>query len=106
MQVVDHEPYLWFLFKKGNALFLDAYCSHGPASYSVLIELSAEEQAEYSQKGHAYLDRLAQAIQNSGPGRGYQLRDVTRVYLKESTDAVNEWRAGERAATKENDRAG
>lgn len=84
MQVVDHEPHAWFLFKEGNDLLLDVNCNHGPAGYSVMIQLSEEEEAEYSKKGHAYLNWLAQAVQDSGPGRGYQLRDVSTTYSKES----------------------
>lgn len=92
MQVVDHEPQAWFLFKEGNALFLDVNCNHGPVGYGVMIQLSAEEESEYSQKGHTYLNWLTQAVQDSGPGRGYQLRDVSAIYSKESMAAVNTWR--------------
>ncbi len=93
MQVVDHEPHAWFLLKEGNALLLDVNCNHGPVGYGVMIQLSAEEELEYSQKGHTYLNWLAQSVQDSGPGRGYQLRDVSAIYSKESMAAVNEWRA-------------
>lgn len=95
MQVVDHEPQIWFLFKEENALLLDVNCNHGPAGYCVMIQLSAEEKSEYSQKGHAYLNWLADAVQGSGPGRGYQLRDVSAIYSKETMAAINEWRAAE-----------
>ena len=95
MQVVDYEPHAWFLFKEGNVLLLDVNCNHGPVGYSVMIELSAEEESEHSQKGHTYLNWLGQAVQNSGPGRGYQLRDVSAIYSKESMAAVNEWRAAQ-----------
>ncbi|MEJ7848610.1 MAG: hypothetical protein WKF92_11035, partial [Pyrinomonadaceae bacterium] len=93
MQVVDHKPHAWFLFQEGNALLLDVNCSHGPAGYGIIIPLNAEEESEYSKKGHAYLDRLAQAVQYSGPGRGQQLRDVSAIYSKESMAAIDEWRA-------------
>ncbi len=95
MQVVDHEPHAWFLFKKGNALLLDVNCNHGPVGYGVMIQLSAEEESEYCQKGHTYLNWLAQSVQDSGPGRGYQLRDVSAIYSKESIATVNEWRASQ-----------
>jgi hypothetical protein len=93
MQVVEHEPYAWFLFKEGDALILDVNCNHGAVGYGVMIRLSAEEESEYSREGHSYLNRLAEAVQDSGPGRGYQLRDVSAVYAKESRSVVNEWRA-------------
>ena len=95
MQVVDHEPYVWFLFTEGNTFFLDVNCNHGPVGYSVMIQLNDAEELEYFQKGRAYLNWLAQAVQDSGPRQGYQLRDVTAIYSKESMAAVNEWRAAQ-----------
>jgi hypothetical protein len=95
MQVVDHEPQAWFLFQEGNALILDVNCNHGAVGYGVMIQLSAEESSEYAREGHAYLNRLAEAVQDAGPGRGHQLRDVTAVYSKASTAAVREWRASQ-----------
>jgi hypothetical protein len=96
VQVLDHEPHAWFLFKEGNTLFLDINCNHGPVGYGIMIQLSAREESEYSQKGHAYLNRLAQAVQDSGPGGGYQLRDVSATYSKEANAALNEWRAAQK----------
>jgi len=93
VHVIDHEPHAWFLFKEGDALLLDVNCNHGAAGYSIIIQLNVDEESEYSRKGHAYVDWLAQAVQDSGPGHGYQLRDVSATYAKESTAAVSEWRA-------------
>jgi hypothetical protein len=95
VQVVDHGPHEWFLFKEGNVLLLDVNCNHSAVGYGVMIQLSAEEESEYSQKGHTYLNWLARTVQDSGPGRGYQLRDVSAMYSKESMAAVNEWRAAQ-----------
>ncbi len=92
MQVVDHEPHAWFLFKEGDALLLDVNCNHGPVGYGVMIQLDAEEEAEYANKGHAYLDWLAQAVQDAGPGSSYQLRDISAAYSRASIEAVNAWR--------------
>lgn len=70
---------------------LDVNCTHGPAGYGIMIQLSAEEESEYSQKGHAYLNWLAQAVQASGPGRGHQLgEEVSALYLRESLAALKE----------------
>ena len=90
MQVIDQEPHFWFFFKEGEALLLDVNCNHGAVGYSVMIRLDAEEEAEYFRKGHDYLNWLAQAIQDSGPGRGYQLRDITASCAKESSEAIND----------------
>ena len=92
MQVVDHEPGAWFLFKESNTLFLDVHCNYRAVGYSIMIQLRAQEESEYSQKGHAYLNSLAQAVQDSGPRQGYQLRDVTACYSKAAMAALNEWR--------------
>ncbi len=92
MQVVDHEPHAWFLFKEGNAFLLDVNCNHSAVGYDVMIQLSAEEESKYSQEGHTYLNWLAQAVQYSGPGYDYQKRDVSAIYAKESMAAVDEWR--------------
>lgn len=93
MHVIDNEPHSWFLFKEADALLLDVNCNHGPAGYSVMIQLNAEEESEYSRKGHAFLNWLAQVVQDSGPGHGYQLRNLSATYAKESIAALNEWRA-------------
>ena len=92
MRVKDHERHSWFLFEQGDALLLDVNCSHGPAGYSVMLRLNAEEESEYSRGGHAFLSRLAQAVQDSGPGGAYQSRDVSAAYGRESLAAVNDWR--------------
>jgi hypothetical protein len=93
VHVIDHEPQGWFLFKDGIALLIDVNCSHGAVGYSIMIQLNAEEEFEYSLKGHAFLNWLAQAVQDSGPGSDYQLRDVSATYGKESLTAVSEWQA-------------
>ena len=96
MQVVDHEPHAWFLFREGNTLLLDVNCDHGAVGYSVMIQLSAEEESEYARQGHVYLNWLAGAVQDEGPGGAYQLRNVSALYSKESLAAINEWRAAQR----------
>lgn len=98
MQVVDHEPQAWFLFREGDALILDVNCNHGAVGYGVMIELSAEEASAHAREGHAYLNRLAEAVQDAGPGRSYQLRDVTAVYSKETMAAFSEWRSAQQCS--------
>jgi hypothetical protein len=91
--VIDHEPHSWFLFKEADTLLLDVNCNHGAAGYSVMLRLDAEEESEYSLEGHAFINRLARAVQDAGPGRGHQSRDLSATYAKESSAAVSEWRA-------------
>jgi hypothetical protein len=92
MHVIGHEPHAWFLFQAEEALLLDVNCNHGAAGYSVMIRLNAEEASEYSSGGHAFLNGLAQAVQDAAPGNGYQSRDLSASFAKESLAAVNEWR--------------
>lgn len=68
MEVVDHGPHAWFLVKDNDALLLDARCGHGPAEYSVVIELDEAERQAHAAGSKACLDRLAQAIHESAPG--------------------------------------
>src|SRR5688500_12658728 len=93
VQVVDHGPQAWLLFKDGDELLLDVNCSHSAAGYSVLIHLEADEAAAYAQEGRTYLDRLAQRVQDSGPGSGLQSRDVSARFSNKCTEAFEKWRA-------------
>jgi hypothetical protein len=68
MEVIDHGPHAWFLVRDGDALLLDARCSHGPAEYSVVIELDEAERQAYTARAKVYVDQLAQAIHESAPG--------------------------------------
>ena len=95
MHVVDHEPHAWFLFREENALLLDVNCNHGAAGYCVIIQLNEEEEIQYFLRGHAYLDWLAQAVQDSGPGSRLQLRNLS-AYSEKSSAAVNEWRGAQK----------
>lgn len=93
MRVIDHHPHFWFLFQEGGSLLLDVNCDHGAVGYSVLISLNAEEESEYARSGHSFLNGLAQAVQDSGPGGSYQSRDVSATYAKDTLAAFREWRA-------------
>ncbi len=95
MHVVDHEPHVWYLFEREEQLLLDVNCNHSAAGYSVLIPLSSEEATDYACDGRACLNRLARAVQDGGPGRGHQLRDVSKTYSKECAQALRDWRASE-----------
>ena len=76
MEVIDREPHAWFLVRDCNALLLEVRCSHGPADYSVALELRAVERRRYGSRGRAYLDELAYAINYSAHG----VRGNTSVY--------------------------
>jgi hypothetical protein len=92
MNVVDHSPHAWFLLQRGDDYFLDVNCNHSAAGYSILIRLAEDEVSHYSSGGHSYVDRLAQAVQDGGPGSPIQSRDVTTEYLAETSQAIKAWR--------------
>ncbi len=93
MEVLDHGPHAWFLFRKDRNLLLDVNCNHSAVGYSVLICLNSDEVFEYAVGGRAYLDRLSQEVQNSGPGGGDQGRDVSAAHTQECKEALERWRA-------------
>jgi hypothetical protein len=104
MQVIDHEPYAWFLMCEGDQLLLDVACNNGPAGYSVLIPLDASEHAKVQAGGHEYVDQLANRIQGSAPlVRGsmsvYSERDVSRSRGEDVLAAISDWQKRKATST-------
>jgi hypothetical protein len=102
MEVLDHEPQTWFLLADGDALLLDARCSHGPVDYSVLVELNEPERAAYAVEGHAFASKLAEAIHYSAPGaKGstspFKSRDLSSSRSGAVNAAVSAWFQRQRA---------
>jgi len=98
MQVLDHEPNRWFLLQDGEALLLDANCSHGPVGYSFLMALDAKETARFRTEGRGFLSDLAESVHMSNPGaRGspspYRVRRLPAERDAAVTAAVLAWRA-------------
>ncbi|WP_051485880.1 hypothetical protein [Nocardioides sp. J54] len=103
LTVVDHEPAAWFLLAEGERLYLDARYSYSAViDDSALVELDATEREAWRTGGHAYLQRLAEAIHMSAPYEDtspYYARDLFRRggepgrdYRGEVTGAVVEHR--------------
>ena len=97
MKIIDHEPHTWFFGEENGNLYLDVACSHGAVGYSVLIELSAEERAQYIGRGRDYLNWLAEDIHNSAPGvvgsrSKYKDRQTAREVSERFNIAVQERR--------------
>jgi hypothetical protein len=105
MQVLDHEPYHWYLLEEDGALFLDAHCSHSFIDYSVLIALNNAETKRYAKDGRAYLGHLATDIHYGAPilvvsTSPYKGRDLTRTAMGErSHAAIMAWREKHDEAT-------
>lgn len=98
MQVLDHEPYSWFLFEAGDALYLDANCNHGAFGYSFMICLTAAEAQRYRDEGRGYLSWLAQDIHNSVPilsasTSPYKPRKASQEEEAQASAAVSAWQA-------------
>lgn len=96
MQVVDHGPHTWYLLQDADALLLEARCSDSAADYSWLIELTADERVALAAGGHGYVDKLAEAIHMSTPGRHdsrspYKHRDVSATRGDQVTAAIKAW---------------
>ena len=96
MEVIDHGPYAWFLLRDGDALLLDAHCSHSAVDYSWLVELNAAERAAYAECGRAWLDEFAQAIHYSAPGvignrSPYRDRRVEAARGRQVSETIAAW---------------
>ena len=91
MHVVDHGPYTWFLLGEADRLYFDARVSRSAVEWSLLIELSTEERAEYAEKGKAYLDTLATWI-DTVPEQ-YLARDLRETHGSAVTQTIVDWRA-------------
>jgi hypothetical protein len=93
MQVIDSHPAAWFLFEDGPDLLLDVNCNMSAVGYTVLIELTPEEVAEYRTAGRSSISKLADHVQDFSPFGHYQKRDVSSLYGDAATQAVLAWRA-------------
>ena len=98
MQVIDHEPGLWFLLSDDDRLFLDVNCEHSAVGYDVLIEIDESERAQQTAQGRAYLSKLAEAINYSAPGArgsqsGYKSRNISSEYGAQVSEAIRAWRS-------------
>jgi len=97
MKVIDHQPHVWLLLEDESGLLIDVECHNGAVSCSVLIRLNEEELAEYRDGGHAYLNRLAEAIHYSAPilaisNSPYKPRKL-RGYQDQVLEAIRQWQA-------------
>ncbi len=97
MKVIDHQPHAWLLLEDESGLLIDVECHNGAVSCSVLIRLNDEELAEYRDGGHAYLNRLAEAIHHSAPilaisDSPYKARKL-HGYQDQVLEAIRQWQA-------------
>ena len=67
MKVISHEPRHWFLFQKGDSLFLDGNYNHSAFGYEFMIKLNEQEVERYKLEGKKYINTLVNSIQKSCP---------------------------------------
>lgn len=91
MEVIDHLPHGWFLFKKENNLFIDVNCSYSAFSYSMLVRLLENEKEAYERSGHDWATKFAQDIQQQGLGK-YKERNIHKEFENEVSNAISNWR--------------
>jgi len=91
MEVADHEPSVWFLLKEADTYYLDARVTRSAVEWSLLIELTAQEQREYHAMGKVFLHQLAARMDNFA--EEYTTRDRTRQLGGEVARVIKEWRA-------------
>jgi hypothetical protein len=102
MKVIDHEPQTWFLLDDSGKLLLLAFCDYSFVSYEVLLALSPDEQSIFKERGHEYLNWLAQDINNSVPAlkvstSQYKARAQSPSRREAANSAIAAWRASESA---------
>lgn len=96
MKIVDHEPHPCFFAEENGSLILDVNCNHNFAGYSFMIELFANESAEYKNNDRSYLNWLARDIQDSAPIVAtsnflYKERDVSVILSEKLQLATESW---------------
>lgn len=96
VEILDHEPYRWFLLEDSGNLLLDANCNHGFIGYDFLVQLTPEETREYRRRGREYLDWLSEDIHNSAPildasTSAYKGRDLSSVHGERVGEAIRRW---------------
>lgn len=91
MHVVAEETWSWMLLAAGERLFLSVVCGT-VAIYTVDLELTAAEIAEYRAAGDAAVARLAAAVHYSPTRfRDRRFADLDRLPGYEA--AIAAWRA-------------
>jgi hypothetical protein len=91
MEVIDHEPLLWFLLRDGEEYFLDVNATASFVGYNLLVRLTDEERAAYAASGHDYLTRLADSLNYHTEYN--KTRNVHREYGDQAHTAIMAWKA-------------
>jgi hypothetical protein len=87
MQVIDHAIGFWYCLKKDSSYYLDVHCSHGFASFSVLIKLTEDEREKFETEGKDFLNHLAETVSCSSTDR-----HIKGEMLARSDKAIMDWK--------------
>jgi hypothetical protein len=90
MEVIDHEPQLWFLLREGEEYYQNVRCQRGFMDYSMLVRYTPEERATYQSSGHAFAATLGQNIADNPPH--YEDRDYDKQLATRVTQTIVAWR--------------
>ncbi len=91
MRVIDHSEGSWYLLEEKGIYYIDVYCSQSFVSFSMLIELNAEEYKEYHALGKVFLEYFATKI-NYGSAE-YKPRQVQGEVLARSYETIMAWKS-------------
>ena len=96
MEVIVREPpqgtltyNFWHLLREGDAHFLYVNCEQSAAGFPIMVELTADEYAEYHALGWTFLQYFAAKI-NHWSAR-YADRRVDATLLAQAEAAIKRW---------------
>jgi hypothetical protein len=93
MEVIVREPTedtltykSWHLLRDGDAYFLYVNCEQSAAGFTIMVQLTPDEYAEYHALGWTFLQYLAEKINYWSPR--YWQRRVSAKLQAEAEDAI------------------
>ena len=91
MKVIDHKQGTFFLLHADDGYFLDVLCNRSFASYTITIQLNEAEGKNFETAGISYVEKLANAINNTQDN--YVKRPVDSARGQQIHNAIMEWNA-------------
>lgn len=76
----------WHLLRDGDAYFLYVYCEQSAAGFTIMVQLTPDEYAEYHALGWTFLQYFAEKI-NYFSAR-YRQRRVSAKLQEDAEDAI------------------
>jgi len=99
MNVVEHQPYGYFLLEEAGEYYIEVNCEKGVISFSVLVQLNSSEKMHYLQQREKYLVSLATSMSNKADfSHPRNIKD--KVFLDKSHKAIMAWKKHNNKSTK------